>query len=195
MYSIIHQFNKRVFVQMSIYDIAGEVFEYANSEIQQQQIKYCEGFIVVIDPTSTPDDVSSYIANFVNLVGDLKVRDASRRTSVPVAVIITKSDLYKKEIGLSRIKAAFNALPEMENKPDMGQFKNTVCRLFLSEKGYSNTINLLESKFTNVKYFPVSSMGHEAEIGKYEPWGVLEPVFWLMTSNQKSILHNMLLNN
>ena len=51
--------------------------------------------------------------------------------------------------------------------------------------GYANAVNLIESKFKNIKYFPVSSMGHEADYTHYEPWGVLDPMFWLITSNPR----------
>jgi hypothetical protein len=49
--------------------------------------------------------------------------------------------------------------------------------------GYENAVNLIEAEFTNIRYFPVSAMGHDVEDGQYEPWGVLDPVFWLMSSD------------
>ena len=49
MYSIIHTIGQETPVQMTIYDIAGEAFDFAGSETQQQQFRYCEGFIVVVE--------------------------------------------------------------------------------------------------------------------------------------------------
>lgn len=183
MYSIIHSFNNRTSVQMTIYDIAGEAFDFAGSDTQQQQFRYCEGFLVVIDPTATPNYVSETVANFINSLDEVKGKHTAKATSIPVAVIITKSDLNKKEIGIPHIKATYKPMPEAGFQLSIEQHQNNVCRNFLIDHGYMNAVNLIEAEFSNIRYFPVSSMGHSAEDGQYEPWGVLDPVFWLMNSD------------
>ena len=183
MYSIIHATGQKTTVQMTIYDIAGEAFDFAGSDTQQQQFRYCEGFLLVVDPTATPNYVSDTITNFINSLDEVKGKHATKAASVPVAVIITKSDLHKKEIGLSRIRSTYKPMPDSEVQLSFEQHQNDICRAFLYEHGYGNAINLIEAEFSNIRYFPVSAMGHTTEEGQYEPWGVMAPVFWLMSSD------------
>lgn len=183
MYSIIHSFNGRTSVQMTIYDIAGEAFDFAGSDTQQQQFRYCEGFLVVIDPTATPNYVSETVANFINSMDEVKGKHTTKATSIPVAVIITKSDLNKKEIGIPHIKATYKPSTEADYQISLEQHQNNICRSFLIDHGYENAVNLIEAEFSNIRYFPVSSMGHNSEDGQYEPWGVLNPILWLMNSD------------
>lgn len=183
MYSVIHSTGSNTSIQMTIYDIAGEAFDFAGSDTQQQQFRYCEGFIVLVDPTATPNYVSETITNFINAMSEVKGKHTAKAVSVPVAVIITKSDLYKKAIGLSHIRATYKTTSDSEEKSSFEQHQNDTCRTFLVEHGYGNAVNLIEGEFSNIRYFPVSAMGHSAEDGQYEPWGVIEPVFWLMSSD------------
>lgn len=183
MYSIIHATGQNTTIQMTIYDIAGEAFDFAGSETQQQQFRYCEGFLVVIDPTATPSYVSDTLTNFINSLEELKGKRTAKADSVPVAVIITKSDLYKKEIGIPRIRASYKPNSASEYQTPFEQHQNDICRSFLFDHGYGNAVNLIEAEFSNIRYFPVSAMGHSSEEGQYEPWGVKDPVFWLMDSD------------
>lgn len=182
MYSIIHKVGSKTSVQLTVYDIAGEAFDFAGSDTQQQQFRYCEGFIIVVDPTSATDYTSETITNFLNAWDAIKGKHASKTASVPVSVIITKSDLYKKEIGIPHIRASYKNVHDTEHEATYEQHQSDICRSFLVEHGYGNTVNLIESSFSNIRYFPVSAMGHSAEDGQYEPWGVIEPVFWLMSN-------------
>ena len=43
---------------------------------------------------------------------------------------------------------------------------------------------MLESDFLNVCFFPVSAMGHSDCEEEFEPWGVLQPFFWLVDSEK-----------
>ena len=185
MYSIIHSLSSNSSVQMTIYDIAGEAFEYSGSEIQQQQFKYCEGFLLVIDPTSSPDIVAGTISNFINSFEEFIGKHSDRAKTVPVAVIITKSDLYKREIGITRIRSVYKQ-SVANGGLDVGfsKCRDDECRKFMVGHGFGNALNLIDGEFSNIRFFPVSSMGHESEAGQYEPWGVLDPVFWLMSSKE-----------
>jgi GTPase SAR1 family protein len=181
MYSIIHKLSKRNIIQMSIYDIAGEVFDYSESEVQQLQFDYCEGIILVIDSTDEKAEASRIIGNFINRLDALGNRRSSKMRKVPIAIIISKADLFKKELGIPKIKALYKSKQSTAGEPvEYWQIQNEVCREFLINRGQKNSINLLESKFEEIHYFPVSAMGHEMNRDAYEPWGVLEPVFWLM---------------
>lgn len=188
MYSIIHSIANSTSVQMTIYDIAGEVFSVSEPEIQQQQFRYCEGFLILIDPTASPSVVASTITNFVNFLDRLMGKSISKLASVPTAVIITKSDLFKKDIGYPHIRSTFNKISEAGyDTPEFREHFNDSCRDFLTNRGYTNAINLLEAEFSNLRYYPVSAIGHSGEEGAYESWGVLEPVFWLMGQEKSSL--------
>jgi GTPase SAR1 family protein len=198
MYSIIHKCGDKTPVQMTIYDIAGEAFTSLTSDIQQQQFKYCEGIILVIDPTANPvytsETISSFIAEFVGLKG----RHSIKASYVPIAIVITKADLYKRDIGLPKIKAAFNSgtakYADSEGNTSIETVRNGVCRDFLGIHGFGNALNLIDASFNNVQYYSVSAMGHPAAPGRiYEPWGVLEPVVWLM-HQQNSIFQDILIS-
>ena len=177
MYSIIHNSDKNTSIQMTIYDISGETFSYAESDLQQQQLKYCEGFLMVIDPTMAPELISISITNFINSINEMKKGKTSKLSEVPVAIIITKADLYKTELGLPEIRTSYI---NSGKNIDFQQYQNDVCRSFLLRHGYNMPINLIASEFSDICYFPVSAMGHNLSMHQYEPWGVLEPVFWLM---------------
>ena len=194
MYSVIHKLSKHNIIQMSIYDIAGEVFDYSESQVQQLQFDYCEGIVLVIDSTDEKAEASTIIGNFINRLDELGGRRSTKMRRVPIAVIITKADLYKKELGLPKIKAVFKARQIGSSDPiEYWQIQNEICRDFLISRGQQNAINLLESKFEEIRYFPVSAMGHEMNRAAYEPWGVLEPIFWLM-HYKKCPLKKMVIN-
>jgi len=54
-----------------------------------------------------------------------------------------------------------------------------VCREFLENKGFGNTLNLIEGEFNNVQYYAISALGHPSAQGqKYDPWGFIEPIVW-----------------
>lgn len=192
MYSIIHSTGPSSSVQMTVYDIAGEAFDFAEGDVQQQQFRYCEGFLLVLDPTADPDYVSATVTNFINSLNEVKGKHAAKAASVPVAVLITKSDIHKKEIGLPRIKATYQPAGEDGTAAEsFEQHRDDVCRDFLLSHGYDNALNLIEAEFAHIRFFPVSAMGHDMESGQYEPWGILEPVFWLM-SHENCPLHGLI---
>ena len=196
MYSVIHQIGANTTVQMTIYDIAGEVFDYNTSDIQQQQFKYCEGYLLVIDPSASVDDNTSCIINFINAVREMSGKHAAKLSSVPVAIIITKSDLFKREVGLPKIQAAYKrSSKSTELQQSFVNYQHGACREFLISHGFENAVNMIEAEFSTYHYFPVSAMGHPMEDGEYQPWGVLAPLFWLMQSEKcplKNLVNNQL---
>ena len=180
MYSIMHRMTGHVPVQLAVYDIAGEVFDYSEPDVRQLQFSYCEGFVLVLDPTVPGSEMSQVISRFILGMEQIGSQRASAVKKTPVAVIITKSDLFQQEIGPAVIRARWNAAVQNAEDVTCEQVRDRICRDFLMEKDCLNAVNLIESKFSSVGYFPVSAMGHEAGKGTFAPWGVLAPVFWLM---------------
>lgn len=187
MYSIIHRREGSIPVQMTIYDVAGESFTSTTAEVQQQQFKYCEGIIIVVDPTATLELNMDTISGFVNDFKQIRGVHASQLSQIPVSVVISKSDLFKKEIGVPKIKSIYNkTLSETEELNITYEgVRNEVCSSFLTSHGFGAVLNKLESEFGNIQYFAVSAMGHDAENAlPYEPWGVMEPVSWIVQQSQ-----------
>jgi len=196
MYSIIHKCSDKTPVQMTIYDIAGEAFTSLANNMQQQQFQYCEGIVFVIDPTITPMEVSETISGFINEFKGLKGSHSVKTSDVPASVIISKADLHKRDIGLPKIRATFNtnAVKYADNNGNssLELVRNGVCRDFLKTHGFENALNLIDAAFKRVQYYAVSAMGHPAASGKnYEPWGVLDPIIWLM-KQQSSVFQDIL---
>ena len=185
MYSVVHELSEKSSVQLTLYDIAGESFADIGYEIQQQQFRYCEGFIFIVDPTTNPDVAGDVISSFTQTFKDLTGKHSNEISNIPVAVVVSKSDLFKKEIGLPKIKVLHKNNPhdyvDSEGQSSVDIARNTVCREFLETHDFNNVVNLLDGTFADVQYFPVSAIGHEAVFGTaYEPWGVLSPIEWIL---------------
>ena len=177
MYSVIHSFSKKTPIQMTLYDIAGEAMQsIGDSERQQQQFRYCEGFVIIFDPSGDITNSLNMVAGFIHYHDVLRGNKASRMASTPIAIVITKADLHKKQIGKNHIKSVWKG----REGELLDTVRNQECRSFLVGQGLEGAINLLESKFADISYFPVSAMGHEYDGTAYDPWGVLDPIFWLM---------------
>ncbi len=185
MYSLIHKYGDKTPIQMTIYDIAGEAFTSLANDIQQQQFQYCEGIVFVIDPTANPVHVSETVSSFIHEFVGLKGSHSMKTSDVPVAVMITKADLHKRDIGLPKIRATFASsaqkYADTDGNTSLELVRNGMCRDFLEDHGFGNAVNLIDAEFSRVQYYAVSAMGHPATAGqKYESWGVLEPIAWLM---------------
>jgi len=185
MYSVIHRRPDSLPFQMTIYDVAGEAFDDLTSDIQQQQLKYCEGLIVVVDPTATAEANALPITGLADEFRRLRGTRAAELSEIPVAVIISKADLFRREIGLPKIKSIYNAALRSQGDETRLSFetvRDETCRAFLVEHGYDAVLNVIDSEFSNSQFFAVSAMGHEAFEGDpYTPWGVLEPIEWIMS--------------
>lgn len=192
MYSVIHRLPEKTPLQFAFYDIAGEAFTQLDGNIQQQQFQYCEGVILVADPTAPIELTENAFIGFLNTFKALKGKGSTKFSNLPLAVIISKADLFKKEIGLVKIKAehAKNALAyaDEDGNTSLARTRDGLCRTFLEDHGFGNVVNLIDSEFKTVSIFPVSAIGHEAEEGKaYEPWGVMQSAFWIfMQADQQS---------
>ena len=185
MYSIVHRLSKKLSYQLTLYDIAGESFADIGYEIQQQQFRYCEGFIFIIDPLASPDVASDVISSFTQTFKELIGKHSGEISKMPVAVIISKADLFKKEIGLPKIHVTHRNKPmefaNAEGISSIDSTRNGMCRRFLENHDFAGVINILDGEFADIQYYPASAIGREPVYGTaYEPWGVIEPVEWIL---------------
>ena len=153
MYSVVFNPNKKIKTQFTLYDIAGEAF-IQGSDIQQQQYKYCEKLIFIIDPIAQPKLAEDTILNFTEEFKKIKGKSISSISKIPLAVVITKSDMIEivKE------------------------------RIYLEKNGFLKLLNILDSEFSQIKYFACSATGRENRLKRsFEPYNVMTPIFWLLS--------------
>lgn len=200
MYSLLldsQQLNPRR--QISVYDIAGEMFRHGSEDsvVAQAQYKYTNGIVVVIDPLSSsllrekvressPDDIKNHssddagtvINNFINYMLDIGGMKPGDRFRIPVSVVIAKADIaYVRDaihpslIGQRMIRFPGQYKDEQEAGDD-------ICREFMCSIGMGSVVDALEVSFSDIHYYAASAMGHVARAGEaYKSWGVEEPFY------------------
>ncbi|MCD7825669.1 MAG: hypothetical protein LUH14_06905 [Clostridiaceae bacterium] len=207
MYPLVLDVGKGIKRQFSIYDIAGEMFgsDVIYSQDLERQFQYCDGLLFVIDPyggSQAQDDdmdvsdfsnvsANNVVTNFVNYFISTKHSNATKRSDKKVSVLIVKSDVkeIKKNIGPAKIHAIYSANPEQYTSEQ--DCRNQVCKQYLADRGLESAINELEIHFKNVRYYPVSSMGHTKDGSQFAPWGVIEPLQWMLSDADRSLAEKM----
>ena len=184
--------------QLSIYDIAGEMFDgtTARGVNTQEQFSHCNGLFFLLDPFSDGDlrrsrmqtggsmgDFSNMkpdvvAENFVNYMIEIGKMKADERCKIPMAILIAKSDIreIKSVIGPAKI----NSLVKKGEYKNYTVARDSECREFLRSIGLDQTVDVLEMRFSNLHYFPISAMGHSPDGDPYEPWGIMEVMDWLI---------------
>jgi len=215
-YSLLHKIKQTGKHSLVIYDIPDEVVLNGGYERNPRNLGFTDGIVIIIDPLSvalvreecfksgdkhevdnySTDDVNEVIVEFVHQFSSITGRTARKQIEVPVAIIINKTDVkaVKREIGLPKIKATYNANPGAYRN-DITLARDEICRAYLEHLGLDNALNNLDGIFSNIRYFPVSAMGHLSTAGKaFEPFGVMEPVTWMASEAKASFLHSVLRN-
>lgn len=187
--------------QFSVYDIAGEMFDgytAENVKIIQKQFKYCSGLLFVLDPfcegklraarkfagkslsdfSSAP--ITDTATNFFNYMVDSGMLRIDQAWDKPVCVLIAKADVEEiyEEIGPHCITQFYQSHTDVYQ--DLQQARDALCRRFLSKNGFDNFLKKMDTKFTELHFFPVSAMGHMSNGTVYEPWGVMDAVNYIL---------------
>ncbi len=210
-YSFLHKVKRTGKYNLVIYDIPDEVL-LNNSYIRNpRNLGFTNGIIIIVDPLAVPsvrnecikvgignevnnystDDISELIIEFVHQFSSITGLSARKQITVPVAIVINKADVkvIKREIGLPKIKATFNANPGAFGY-DITVARDKLCRVYLEKLGLDNALNNIDSIFSHIRYFPVSAMGHASKKGKeFEPFGVIAPIAWI-TKEARAELYN-----
>lgn len=207
MYPILIKSPAGVRRQFSVYDIAGEMFNVgtADSEVEQEQFHYCDGILFIVDPfcegklkenrLSRGESLSGFssmslstvVENFINYLIRTGHKKPQTRCTVPLSVLIAKSDV--KEIN-DRVNPKVIEKRQYEFA-SYDEARDAVCREFLFDIGMENAICNLETQFVYVHYFPVSSMGHSVNRERFSPWGVIEPVEWMLSLADRDLFNIM----
>lgn len=208
-YNYVHQLRGTAAHSLIFYDIPDEVLLSDEYEKSPLNFGYTDGIIIIIDPLSvasirnecvrqgeisttsvfSTDNCEAIIVDFINKFSEIAGRSARKMSDIPVAVLIAKSDIkrIKSSIGMPRIKAQYKKSPENYNN-DLSIARDEICRAFLNDNGLANVVNNLESVFSEVRYFPMSAVGHSPEAGiAFEPFGVIDPVAWIAKKRQSAV--------
>jgi len=207
-YRIEHFFKgSKTSINLTIYDIAGEVFPAEDYDKIQEQYRYCEGIIVVIDPLNSSivrdeyqdknsEDLVNYsdtspdivLSSFIDELKKQKRLSTSKLDSVPVSVVITKTDVrvVKKSVGMTKIRITYkNNLAQYKSLNDA---RDKICREYLESIDFGDVVNILDANFKNINYYPVSAMGHNFGNGSYEPYGIIDAVEGLLKGKIRDVL-------
>lgn len=190
-----------------IYDVPDEVILSEQYERNPLNFAYSDGIIIIIDPLSvrsvrkecetttgssstngfSNDSTEDIVVHFINKYSEVAGRMARRMSDTPVAVVIAKTDLtsIRRKIGAVKIKAEYSANRNQYISADDARDK--VCRRYLADIGLANAINNLDSVFSRVSYFPVSSIGHCEDGSPFDPQNIIAPMSWLARQCQSNI--------
>jgi len=195
-------------LSLVFFDVAGEgMVEEEYIDLYANHIKNAEGILFLVDPLQLSTIRSKIILNQGDKSGDFTSKYQESRdvvvtlaenfiglqedgkTSIPTAVVVTKSDMleYLARDGDEYIKAnsnifnnyvhtSFFNLDEYENIN--GEVKRFIEKVDLA------FMDAIEVHFSNFSYFAVSAIGQNPVEGKVEgviePIRVDEPFLWLL---------------
>nr|AGS49280.1 hypothetical protein [uncultured bacterium esnapd2] len=187
---------------LSFYDAAGEDMTTQEFVNGQAYLASADGLIVLLDPfqlpgaydrisvpgaarrdTEPPLNVLNRITEMLRVTHAVK---ASRRISIPIAVVFSKIDAFYKMLGDDH---------PLLSKPDSGAFYNEAAgqdtdehiRALLTDLDADDIDSHLRSHYKQFRYFAVSSLGAEpdyqtnqVDAGGVRPFRVDEPLLWLL---------------
>lgn len=191
---------------VSICDIGGEAYSQGaafsenNAQNITDQIGFANanGLIMLIDPLSIKEfrqkteknyDISEYristkpisdvLSIVTNTLENMLKLVYSDKISKNIAVVFTKCDApgVDEEIG----EAAMKNIQMSTMDKSKSEIQNQLCMDFLKKYGETNFLNILQGKFKHIQFFTSSALGHNENGEKFTPYGVEEPILWLLS--------------
>ena len=192
--------------QISLCDVAGELFDVTSSNAINSQIgfRFANSFILLIDPLAIPGyrseiskmtNVNEYrgsvqpidemLDTFVRTLQNIFSVDAKAMLNTDVAVVFAKADLpsFDKIIGESAI---LKKAPGLTRNVKY-ETQNKLCEQFLREYNEDSFLNSLKSRFKSVQFFTCSALGHIMNGQPFFASNVEEPFFYLLSKRSKVI--------
>ncbi len=192
-----------------VYDIAGEVFTDNSENEMQKQYEYSQGIVFIIDPFSIMEvrntfetglepedvagigkaDVTGIVDSFINKLREVTGLSAKSMLNTPIAIVISKVDSSNllDVLGSKVINKKRREFIDRGMDVSYIDVEDYVCREFLKEYGMESFINVIDMKFKKNRYFTCSAIGHTRDMGSYEPFGVMEPMEWLMRNADNTL--------
>lgn len=143
-------------------DISGSEFEPREDKVLfEEYYTYSDGIVFVFDPialerssrVSTPMEV---FESFHSMFTQINGFGPSKVSSIPFAVVASKNDVL--------------------NPP----LKSTDVRQFLIDNGQQGFVRVLESVFSDVRYFAASSVGDDCK-------SAAAPIWWIVGMSDKEL--------
>lgn len=186
-----------------IYDSAGEAFEENESFSQHTFHKYVHGIILIVDPFAQIDVQNKYgksfqedkaviqpglldafdiLGNLIESLEEIRKIGAGKTIKIPLAVIVNKADAYdlKRQLDLDNIDNEFDDKYYVSKEAEK---HHNVIRETLISWNMQNFVNLIERRFSNFRFFAVSSLGrmpNPNDNTSFCPKRVVAPLVWLM---------------
>lgn len=194
--------NQKVKNYISLCDVSGEVFQKRENIIKQVGYKYSDAAIFIIDPLSIEDfrneltnqgyDVASYsfsshkISDIIGaMITSLNDIFKTEKWKLNLVVVFTKADLpkFKEKFTDSEIRTMMNV-----EKCSYQNARNKIAEKFFVEYGEANSLNLLNSHFSNIRYYTASSLGDDPVEGQaFRSYGASEPILNVIKDAYKNI--------
>lgn len=190
-----------------LYDIAGEAFSTTNALATQRQYEYSKGFIFLIDPLAIPrirrqfegtpeyqkhaasdKDINDIFDSFMSNLAKLSGLSPSQLSKKSCAVVINKIDAFdlSEQLGEGAIISQQNQNPGKE----FGELMDMTVREFLTSHGMTNFVKNVDTRFKEVRFFAVSSLGHSPDGTKFKSSMVMAPFEWIV-SGSDSVMGDM----
>jgi len=181
-----------------MYDAAGEIFEDGERLHQHVYFEYINGIFFLIDPFSIPVVHQEFEQELVKageriktsreqpkdvfdrMVNHLKqhkeVKKQKDRYTIPIAVVVTKTDAFGLESKITQV-------PEQKGKSPE-EVSSEKIRSWLINNGEGNLVRSIENMFASVQYFSCSAFGHvpdEKSSEAFIPKKVWAPINWIFS--------------
>lgn len=181
-----------------LYDPAGEALLNEADLDAHRFMNYFDGLALLIDPLSLPSFAARYrelggpdlspttsrahpeetVTRVVNLLERLGKLSRRRGSGQRVAVVFTKADVpgFAQEIGV-RVADGADVQADWKN---FGADDSSRLRGWLA-KNEPHLLQILETRFTEMRFFAVSALGHLPQAGRgFAPRKIMEPLGWLL---------------
>jgi hypothetical protein len=185
-------------ISLYFYDPAGEALESDEHLASHNFIRYFDGLVLLLDPlsigsfaeeyreaggpdlqlTTSKTDPSEVINHVVNVLETHANLSRSKGFKRRVAVVLAKADIphFASTAGI----ALSDDAPEGRWR-DWGEEQSELLRTWL-KKHDSALVQLLETRFADIRYFAASAQGHEPRPGvPFTPRQTLDPLGWLLS--------------
>lgn len=193
---------------MYLYDAAGEAFDRSDELVKHKFYGYIHGLVFLIDPFSIPELAAEYDKELKLGAAGIKPSEMmledtfdtmminieknhgikhDQKINRPCAVVINKIDAFDldNKIGSTAaddlVRQRPNEIKSVEIAVDI------LCREFLTDLGLANFLRKLDRKFKTNRFFTCSTLGHWEEGKAFRPYGVSEPLTWLLGLADKDL--------
>jgi len=178
-----------------LFDEPGENFATMKRFGHMQALQNLKGIVLLMDPFSMPTLMEqsglsaselkpsetpfrTVVDNLINSVNMMLLERPGDKCKVPLAVVLSKADALPVE----SCPFLANLVPRDGRQADDNL--NQRCRDALTKLGEGRSIQELEWKFSDVRYFACSALGRTPDLRNprpFQPSGVVPPLQWILS--------------